>query len=87
MIKHFCDVCSEEIGRNYVTDRLRENIAVYGVTVHLELLLGVGFNAFGNGDLCVACMKLALLEVVKSLRPEIRAFTSRPSLEPQPRTR
>jgi len=51
MIKYFCDVCGNEIKRNYADERLCRRLGDFGV----EVL--VSFRGISNkGEICLHCL-------------------------------
>lgn len=74
MIRHFCDVCGDEVTRNYVSERLTSTDAHMGTPspgapgvlvtygkprVQFEVHVGVG-AAWNAGDLCLHCLLSAI---------------------------
>jgi len=55
MTKWFCDVCGRELGRNYVSDRLRvsDGLRVVEVTVGKKDKHGLTWD---KGDICRPCL-------------------------------
>ncbi len=65
MIKRYCDVCKEEIDRNYVSDRLvmqKSNVAKAEVVVAIDGVRN------GGGEICRPCLMLILTEGVEVKR-------------------
>jgi len=56
-VKRFCDVCGDELlmGRNLVTDRLKETTFIRGTKVQVEVVAGIG-GTWNSGDLCLFCL-------------------------------
>lgn len=53
MKKVFCDVCKEEIKRNFVSERFSPKKGL----IKLEVM--VGFNGTWNaGEICLPCLKM-----------------------------
>ena len=55
MIKHFCDYCGEEIGRNYVAERFTESSVLRGKPLRVEITVAVN-EVWGNGAVCWPCL-------------------------------
>jgi hypothetical protein len=54
----FCDCCKKEIGRNYVSERLNEEVKINGVLVMIEITIGMN-KCWNQGDLCKDCLQKA----------------------------
>lgn len=67
-IRRFCDVCQEEIDRNYVSERLKDDVFMsgpnVGTTVKVEVTLGLG-ETWNKGDLCACCAADAVATAFK----------------------
>ena len=50
MIKQFCDVCTKEIGRNYVSDLYRPRLK------QIQCNVGVTIKGSNKGELCRECL-------------------------------
>jgi hypothetical protein len=56
-IRRFCDVCDNEIGRNYVSERLK----IKRGTFLAEIMISKGGTS-NAGELCRDCVKAILTE-------------------------
>ena len=65
-IRYFCDVCDEEVKRNYVGDRPKGEAFIStptrGSPILIEIMSGTG-GTWNKGVLCKSC----LLKAAKSL--------------------
>lgn len=58
-VKHFCDVCGDEVGWNVVTERLKDSTNLRGRKVEVEITIGID-GTWNKGDLCKSCLFAAL---------------------------
>jgi hypothetical protein len=59
VIKRFCDVCGEKIGRNYVSDRLEANRTFHleDKRVNVKVMCMVAIDGtYNEGDICRGCV-------------------------------
>jgi hypothetical protein len=54
-VKHFCDVCGNEIELNVVRSRLKESTVIAGTRVDVEITVGIS-GTWNTGDLCKTCL-------------------------------
>lgn len=52
MIRRYCDVCGEEIKRNYVDQRLIRHLNEW----RIEIIVGHKDLGWNNGDICLKCL-------------------------------
>ena len=56
MIRHYCDACGKEIGRNVVSERFKPTFYRKGENWYAEVLIAKGAT-WNKGDLCLDCLK------------------------------
>ncbi|MBC8488486.1 MAG: hypothetical protein H8D45_20860 [Bacteroidetes bacterium] len=61
MIKYYCDVCGQELTRNYVGNRLRSNYN----NVSVEVMVAIG-NVWNEGELCGTCLKDVIVNCINN---------------------
>jgi len=62
MVKYFCDVCGDEVIRNFVDKRLEEKVG----KVSIEVMLGVSL-VWNSGVVCGKCLRLILCEALNKV--------------------
>ena len=60
MIKYFCDVCGDEVARNFVDKRLDVKVG----KVSVEVMLGINL-VHNQGVVCGKCLASILCEAIK----------------------
>ena len=56
MIKHYCDICAEEIKRNYVSERFCPHKKKSNHLWGLDVIVSQD-GTFNKGELCLVCLK------------------------------
>lgn len=68
MVKMECDVCGFPIDESVTTTQARGKLKIGKKTVCFEVHVGVGSEAAvpkGTGELCIDCLKLAMVKVLE----------------------
>lgn len=65
MVRYYCDICGNQISRNYISDRLK---ATFGerrgdVTkvLNFEVIAGIGYGNANGGHVCCKCLVNAVI--------------------------
>ncbi len=61
MIKYYCDVCGNEIKRNYVTERLKRKLEINEKKIVAQISIAID-GIWNMGDLCYSCLMKVMSE-------------------------
>lgn len=61
MIRRYCDICEQQIGRNYVSERFRPSLYLARRNWAAEVIVCKG-GTWNQGDICLDCLKQILNE-------------------------
>ena len=69
MIRRYCDICGQEVRRDYTSDRLLKWDHKIGIQITL------GFNkTWNDGDFCLTCIQQAVNKLIDKTRTEERTL-------------